>query len=162
MSLRDRELTNTCQTMHLSGILVTEQCRCFTITKWQITIAVLFCFVYIILEWTCHRTKSKYFFICSLHHLIRTFLLYSDPSVRKSYKDHSLPSAVSLYGHIHVLPLHLRSSAASSCMIITPFGIISGSPCPITSTVVNKFHLTAKFVMITSSLLPLSCVQMLF
>ena len=64
MTFGDRELTHTCQTMHFPGILITEQSGCFTVTKRQITIAVLFCFVYIVLEWACHRTKRKYFFVC--------------------------------------------------------------------------------------------------
>ena len=64
MSLRDCKLTNSCQTMHLTGVLITEQCGCFAVTKRQITVAVLFCFVYIVLERTCHRTKCKYFFVC--------------------------------------------------------------------------------------------------
>ena len=64
MSFRNRKLTYTCQTMHFAGILVTEQSRCFTVTKWQGTVAVLFSFVYIVLEWACHWTKCKYFFIC--------------------------------------------------------------------------------------------------
>ena len=64
MSFGDCKLTNSCQAMHLTGVLITEQCGCFTVTEWQITIAVLFCFVYIVLEWTCHRTKCEYFFVC--------------------------------------------------------------------------------------------------
>ena len=63
MSLRDCKLTNSCQTMHLTGVLITEQCGCFAVTKRQVTVAVLFCFVYIVLEWTCHRTESIYFFV---------------------------------------------------------------------------------------------------
>ena len=64
MTFGNGELTNSCQTMHLTGILITEQCRCFSIAERQITIAMLFCFVYIILERTCHRTKCKYLFVC--------------------------------------------------------------------------------------------------
>ena len=64
MSLRDCKLTNSCQAVHLTGILVTEQCGCLAVTQRQITVAVLFCFVYIVLERACHRTKCKYFFVC--------------------------------------------------------------------------------------------------
>ena len=64
MTFGDCELTYTCQAVHFSGILITEQSGCFTVTKRQITVAVLFCLVYIVLERVCHRTKCKYFFVC--------------------------------------------------------------------------------------------------
>ena len=64
MSFGNSKLTNSCQTMHLTGILITEQCGCLTVTQRQVTVTVLFCFVYIILERTCHRTKCKYLFVC--------------------------------------------------------------------------------------------------
>ena len=50
-----------------------------------------------------------------LHHQVQTFHLYNDPSVRKSYKGHSLPSMVSLFLHnpIHY-PLNLQSISVMS------------------------------------------------
>ena len=66
MSLGNGKLTNSCQAMHLTGILITEQCGGLTETDRQITVAVLLCFVYIVLERTCHRTKCINFFVLLL------------------------------------------------------------------------------------------------
>ena len=49
--------------MHFTRVFCTEQCRCFTHSVWKVTVRMLFIFVYKILEWTCHWTKCKYFFI---------------------------------------------------------------------------------------------------
>ena len=59
MSLGDRKLTYTSKSMHLSGILITEQGRCLTHAVWQITVRFLTSLVYIILEWAGHWTKCK-------------------------------------------------------------------------------------------------------
>ena len=59
----NRELADTGQTMHFTGILITEQSGSFTVAQRQIAVTVLFCFVYIILERTGHRTKRIDFFI---------------------------------------------------------------------------------------------------
>ena len=66
MSLGNRELTNTCQSVHLTGILISEQSRSLAVTKRQITVGFLACFVYIILERAGHRAKCKDFFILLL------------------------------------------------------------------------------------------------
>ena len=63
MSFRNCKLTNSCQAVHLTGILVTEQCGCLSETDRQVTVAVLFCFVYIVLERAGHRTECIYFFV---------------------------------------------------------------------------------------------------
>ena len=49
--------------MHFTRVFITEQGRCFAKTNWQITVGMLCCLVYIILEWAGHWTKCKYFFI---------------------------------------------------------------------------------------------------
>ena len=63
MSLGNRKLAHTGQSVHLAGIFVTEQSRCLTIAAWQITVGFLTCLVYIVLEWTGHWTQGKYFFV---------------------------------------------------------------------------------------------------
>ena len=66
MSFRNCKLAHTSQAVHFTGILITEQCWCLTITAWQVTIGFLACLVNIVLEWTGHRTKGKYFLILFL------------------------------------------------------------------------------------------------
>ena len=66
MSLGNGKLTYSGQSVHLSGILVSEQCGGFTVTAGQVTIGLLACLVYIILERTGHGTQCKYLFVLLL------------------------------------------------------------------------------------------------
>ncbi len=63
MSLGNGKLPHSGKSMHFSRILIAEQGRCLTVTQWQITIGMLFCFIHIILEWTSHRPQRHYLFI---------------------------------------------------------------------------------------------------
>ena len=69
------ELTDTGKSVHLAGILITEQRRSLSIAQGQIPVGFLACFINIVLERTRHGTQGKYFlvlFLVSQHkHTIR-------------------------------------------------------------------------------------------
>ena len=146
--------------MHLTGILITEQCGGLTETDRQITVAVLLCFVYIVLERTCHRTKCVNFFV---------FLLVSK-------YEHSVFVMIPVSGDLVKVALcHQRSF----CSYVSTFCLLVLDPAlkllhhdhtvwhdkrKSLSDYVYRckdLHLTAKFVMIASLSL-FHLLQMLF
>ena len=160
MSLGNSKLTNSCQAMHLSGILITEQCGGLAETDRQITVAVLLCFVYIVLERTCHRTKCINLFVLLLitkyEHTIFVMIPVSGDLVKialchkRSFCSYVstlclliLDPALKLLHHDHTVWHDKRKSLSDhiySC---------------------EDLHLTAKLVMITS-LCFFHLLQMLF
>ena len=61
VSLRDRELSYTCKSVHLARILVTEERRGLAHTIRQVAVAALLIHIYVILERTCHGTERHNF-----------------------------------------------------------------------------------------------------
>ena len=64
MSLGNSELTNSRKSVHLSCLLVSEQCRCLAHPVRKITVALLTSLIYVILERACHRAERHYIGIC--------------------------------------------------------------------------------------------------
>ena len=63
MPLGDGKLTHPRKPVHFTGIFIPEQGGSLPVPKRQISVGMLSCLVYIILERTGHRTERKHFLI---------------------------------------------------------------------------------------------------